>query len=157
MKTLNEMLDEELQPRELDATPGVRAVVAVVLEWQDNIALFKRSKNLHHDTGLWHCITGFIEAGCTPAEQALQELYEETGLAENGVVEIQSGPDLVLHDDRGQPWRVHTFRAVSARRRLTINWEHDAYRWTKPNKTKRFSNRVSWLDSVLEATGHGAA
>lgn len=157
MNNTHEKLDEELHPQEVDTIPRDRAVVAVVLEWQGHIALFRRSKNLHYDTGLWHCITGFIEASCTPAEQALQELYEETGLSENGVVKLQSGPDLVLHDDRGRPWLVHTFTAASARRRLRINWEHDAYRWTKPNKTKRFSNRVSWLDSVLEATGHAAA
>ncbi|MFE4833584.1 hypothetical protein ACFRAU_02755 [Arthrobacter sp. NPDC056691] len=43
---------------------------------------------------------------------------------------------------------MHTFTAVSKRRRLTINDEHDAYRWTVPAKISRFSNRVpGWTQS----------
>ncbi|MFE5838132.1 hypothetical protein [Arthrobacter sp. NPDC056493] len=45
---------------------------------------------------------------------------------------------------------MHTFTAVSKRRRLTINDEHHAYRWTVPAKISRFSNRVPWLDTVLQ-------
>lgn len=136
------------------AIPADHVVVAIVLEWRKSIALFRRSHHLDHDHGLWHCITGFVEQGSTPEQQALQELHEETGLADGAVLELENGPPIVLLDDLGEPWLVHTYRAVSAQRRLKINWEHDAYRWTKPSKSKRFSNRVSWLDAVLEATGH---
>ena len=44
------------------------------------------------------------------------------------------------------------YTAVSKRRRLAINDEHDAYRWTAPAKISRFSNRVAWLDTVLQST-----
>jgi len=37
---------------------------------------------------------------------------------------------------------------------LTINWEHDAYRWISPSDVPRMTCRVSWLERVLEATGH---
>jgi hypothetical protein len=49
---------------------------------------------------------------------------------------------------------VHTFKASTSRRRLRINEEHDAYRWAKPAKVRRFSNRVTWLEAVLGATLH---
>jgi 8-oxo-dGTP pyrophosphatase MutT (NUDIX family) len=139
------------------SVPVCRVVVAVVIEWQHRIALFRRSADLEHDGGRWHCITGFLEPGVTPYQQALQELAEETGLVSRDLVELKAGPCLALDDSTGAPWLVHTFTALSARRRLQINWEHDAYRWTAPAKVRRFSNQVSWLEAVLLATGHSAA
>lgn len=134
--------------------PADRTVIAAVIQWQDKIALFRRSGNLGHDSGLWHCITGFLEAGATPEQQTLEELFEETGLQTNDLLGLLPGPDLVVADSLGNPWLIHTFTALTSRRRLKINWENDAYRWTAPHKAKRFTNRVAWLDIVLDATGH---
>jgi 8-oxo-dGTP pyrophosphatase MutT (NUDIX family) len=131
--------------------PGHTTVVAVVIEWRGKIALFKRSQHLHHDRGLWHCITGYLEPGVTPKQQALDELLEETGIHPTNLLDLRAGPDLVISDDDGQPWLVHTFTAVTSKRRLHIDWEHDSYRWTAPGKMKRFANRVAWLDLVLQA------
>ncbi|MGY3317397.1 ADP-ribose pyrophosphatase YjhB (NUDIX family) [Arthrobacter sp. TE12232] len=134
--------------------PPARAVVAVVIEWRGKIALLKRSQHLNHDRGRWHCVTGFLEAGVSPHQQADRELFEETGLQSSDLLDLRQGPALLLNDDSGGSWVVHTFTAVTARRRLQIDWEHDDYRWTAPGKTRRFANRVSWLDVVLGATGH---
>ncbi|WP_223981901.1 NUDIX domain-containing protein [Arthrobacter sp. NicSoilB8] len=134
--------------------PAARAVVAVVIEWRGKIALLKRSRHLNHDRGRWHCVTGFLEADVSPRQQASRELFEETGLRSSDLLGLRQGPALLLNDDSGRPWVVHTFTAVAARRRLEIDWEHDSYRWTAPGKTRRFTNRVSWLDVVLGATGH---
>lgn len=134
--------------------PPGRAVVAVVIEWRGRIALLKRSQYLNHDRGRWHCVTGFLDAGVSPHQQASRELFEEAGLQSSDLLDLRQGPALLLNDDTGGPWVVHTFTAVTARRRLKIDWEHDSYRWTVPGKTRRFTNRVSWLDLVLGATGH---
>lgn len=130
-----------------------RQVVAVVLEWRGKIALLKRSHAVRSDPGLWHCITGFVEPGISPTQQALEELREETGLEAADLGEVMPGPVLTLGDEEGKPWTVHTFTAVTNRRRLDINWEHTAFRWTSPSRIRRYSNRVSWLDGVLDATG----
>jgi 8-oxo-dGTP pyrophosphatase MutT (NUDIX family) len=127
-----------------------RAVVAVVVEWRGRIALFKRSQSVGHERGLWHCITGYLEPGVSPRQQALVELEEEAGLTLPDLAGFEPGEPLLISDDGGNPWLVHTFTAVSLRRRLTINDEHDAYRWTVPSKISRFSNRVPWLDIVLQ-------
>jgi 8-oxo-dGTP pyrophosphatase MutT (NUDIX family) len=133
-------------------SPG-HTVVAVVIEWQGKIALLKRSRNLGHDKGQWHCITGYVESGASPKQQALEELLEETGLRATNLLDLRAGPALFINDEHGEPWLIHTFTAVTSRRRLEIDWEHDSYRWTAPGKVKRFVNRVSWLDRVLQATG----
>jgi ADP-ribose pyrophosphatase YjhB (NUDIX family) len=134
--------------------PLDHVVIATVIQCRGRIALFRRSRRPGHDSGLWHCITGFLEAGAAPEQQTLEELFEETGLQATDLQALHQGPDLVVADDSGAPWLVHTFTALTTRRRLKINWEHDSYRWTDPRKARRFTNRVTWLDSVLEATGH---
>ncbi|MFD2364331.1 MULTISPECIES: NUDIX domain-containing protein [unclassified Arthrobacter] len=132
-------------------------VVAAVIQWRGRIALFRRSGRSSHDPGLWQCITGFLSAGATPEQQALEELFKEAGLRVEDLQALHQGPDLVVTDRSGTPWLVHTFTALTYRRRLGINREYDCYRWTDPRKAKRFANRVSWLDSVLSATGHGTS
>jgi 8-oxo-dGTP pyrophosphatase MutT (NUDIX family) len=128
-----------------------RAVVAVIVERHGRIALFRRSQSVGHDRGRWHCITGYLEPGASPEEQAFVELREETGLTEVDLTDFRLGTPLLLTDHSGDPWLVHTFTAVTPRRRLSINDEHDDFRWTAPSKVRRFSNRVVWLDQVLEA------
>ena len=128
--------------------------MAVVLERQGEIALFRRSQQLNHDKGLWHCITGFVEQGASPEKQAAQEVLEEAGLAPSQLINFRAGPSLELVDQLGDPWRVHTFAAEASDSALTINWEHDAYRWIAPSDISGLTHRVSWLDRVLEATGH---
>ena len=134
--------------------PPERIVVAAVIEWRGRIALFRRSRLIRHDSGLWHCISGFVEPGVTPEEQVIAELFEEAGLHAEDISDLRHGPALVLTDGCGASWLVHTFTAVTDRRRLCLNWEHDSYRWTTAQKGKRFANRVSWLEDVLGATGH---
>ena len=128
-----------------------REVIATVVQWHGRIALFKRSESVGHERGLWHCITGYLEPNVSPEQQALAELEEEAGLAPQDLAGFQRGEQLLIPDHEGNPWLVHTFTATSLRRRLTINDEHDAYRWTVPSKISRFSNRVPWLDTVLQA------
>jgi ADP-ribose pyrophosphatase YjhB (NUDIX family) len=132
-----------------------RTVVAVAVVWRGRVGLFRRSVSVDHDRGMWHCITGYLEPGATPPQQALSELHEETGL---GVVDLDSfaeGDIIELTDAHGQVWTVHTYRAATTRRRLVLNEEHDAHRWVQLRSVARFGNRVSWLGDVLAAAGVG--
>jgi 8-oxo-dGTP pyrophosphatase MutT (NUDIX family) len=128
-----------------------RSVVAVVLTWRGRIGLFKRSSSVDGGAGMWHCITGYVEDGVEPAEQALAELCEETGLLSEEVLELESCGVLRLLDVDGGTWDVHTFRARTERRRLALNWEHVAYRWVSAKAVPRFDGQVSWLRDVLAA------
>lgn len=133
------------------AAPTPRRVVAVVVEWREHMLLLKRSRQVTHDCGKWHCVTGYVEAGRHPVQQAIDELHEETGLRLVDLTGLTEGPVLSLTDGDGQAWPVHTFRAQTLQRRLTLNWEHTAYRWVRPGRLGRFDGRVSWLKDVVEA------
>jgi len=131
--------------------PLERTVVAVVLEWRGRVALLRRGVGVAHDRGRWHCVTGYVDQGSTPEEQAWRELHEETGL---GVAELDAfevGHVISLVDEAGRNWSVHTFRAVTTQRRLRLDDEHDAYRWVRPVAVSGYDNRVAWLDDVLDA------
>lgn len=130
---------------------STREVIAVVLECRGRIALFRRSQFVGHDRGLWHCITGYVDAGISPLQQALTELHEEAGVTLSELSDFEHCSSFDLEDSRGGQWLVHTFKAVTGRRRLLINEEHDKYRWITPANVKRFSNRVDWLPHVLDA------
>jgi 8-oxo-dGTP pyrophosphatase MutT (NUDIX family) len=135
---------------EMHSPVSVRAVVAVLLWHRGKLALFQRSFRVHSDTGLWHCVTGFLESEASPREQAVQEVLEETGLAAGDLLRFEDGPLLELHDEAGAVWRVHTFRAETTVCRLTLNWEHDVYQWVPPSKIRCFGH-VAWLNDVVQA------
>lgn len=134
--------------------PPSRTVVAVVVEWRERVLLLRRSERVFHDKGRWHCVTGYLDHGASPEQQALVELHEETGLGVCALDSLEERGVLDIPDVKGRIWRVHTFRASTRQRRLTLDDEHDAYRWVAPQAVRRFGNRVDWLDEVFVATGY---
>ncbi|MFF1690220.1 MULTISPECIES: NUDIX domain-containing protein [unclassified Streptomyces] len=131
-----------------EGPPSERAVVAVVLSCRGRIALLRRSPLLSSEGGRWHCVTGFVESD-SPVLDAARELHEETGLGVADLVALSAGPVLSLRDREAATWTVHTFWAETERRRLTLNWEHDDYRWVAPHRLPRFDGQVEWLGQVL--------
>lgn len=133
-----------------EASPAPNEVVAVVLESRGRIAVLRRSGATNCDHYRWHCVTGFVEDGLSPREQAMIELSEETGLRRIDVTLMECAP-LCLPDAGGRAWLIHTFEARTSRRHLRLNWENTAYRWTSLAQARAMPDRVSWLDDVLNA------
>ncbi len=128
----------------------MNAVVAVVLWHDGELCLLRRSRLVGSDAGLWHCVTGYLDAGASPEDQARAELFEETGLTSGGLGLLAADGAFVLAGGDGTLWRVHTFTAVARSRTLRLNWEHDAYRWVEPAEVPG-TDHVSWLVDVLDA------
>lgn len=110
LRTSLQMPHTEVSPLRLEPRiPEERVVVAVILTWRGRFALFRRSQQLPHDGGRWHCITGFVEAGVRPSEQALDELLEETGLRPEDIVSLPPGHELTIDDEwDGHGWSIRT-------------------------------------------------
>ena len=110
-----------------------RAVVACFLRHGGQICLLKRSHAVGSAPGRWHCVTGFLEPGVEPLEQALTEIVEETGLDGGSVTLIASpSPLRVERPEQGWVWVIHPFLFDVSSPDLRLDWEHDEYRWIDP-------------------------
>jgi len=128
-----------------------RAVVACILRHGDRIALLKRSQSVGSSPGRWHCVTGFIEEGTAPLEQAWTELREETGLTDAAASLTAAPPPIrVERPEQGWVWVIHPFLFDTATPELRLDWEHDDYRWIDPSELPS-TGSVPWVVTVWES------
>lgn len=126
-------------------------VVTCFLENKDKILLLCRSGQVGSYTQKWAGISGYIEPGQSPLEQALQEISEETRLSKGEVKLLKEGVPLEVIDEiLGKIWVVHPFRfQVDTPEKIQIDWEHSECRWIEPEDIKSF-NTVPGLYSAWE-------
>jgi 8-oxo-dGTP pyrophosphatase MutT (NUDIX family) len=123
-------------------------VVACVVTDGDRTCLVRRSRLVASDPGLWHCVTGYLDRSLSPRVCVLRELEEELSLYPVDIERLDQGPDLV-YEEGSTTWVVHTFLAVTLRRRFVLNWENEEYRWTDDPADQ--SRSVWWLRDVYAA------
>jgi 8-oxo-dGTP pyrophosphatase MutT (NUDIX family) len=123
-----------------DATMG--AVTAVVTCFVlrsraggDEVLLAQRSQRVRTYRGAWGGVSGYVEPGVTPQEQAYTELSEEAGLARDDVELLRVGEPLAFRDDAlAQNWVVHPFLfRLLHPERLRSDWEADQFQWYAPS------------------------
>lgn len=132
-----------------------RAVVACFLRHAGKICLLKRSQAVSSAPGRWHCITGFLEPGTPPLQQALTELVEETGLAAEAVrLAVAPAPLRIQRPGQDWVWVIHPFLFDATTSSLRLDWEHDEYRWIDPSDLAT-SDCVPWIRDVWDALGRG--
>jgi ADP-ribose pyrophosphatase YjhB (NUDIX family) len=128
-----------------------RAVVACFLRHGEKICLLKRSQAVGSARGQWHCVSGFLEPGVLPLEQALTEIQEETGLLDDAVSLVAAPPPIrIERPSQGWVWIVHPFLFDAVSPELRLDWEHDEYRWIEPGELAT-SDCVAWLPVVWAA------
>lgn len=132
----------------LGYSPQRCEVVACVVTDGDRTCLVRRSQRVATDRGLWHCVTGYLEAGVSPRACVLRELAEELSLLPPDIERLEEGPDLV-YAEGPVTWVVHTFLVMTARERFRLNWENEAYAWTDDSEDR--PDCVWWLEDVYEA------
>lgn len=100
----------------------------------DEVLLVRRSDRVRTYRGHWAAISGYLEAGATPLEQAREELREELGLDDEGVILIRAGEPLAFTDDAiGVIWTVHPFLfRLREGSEIRTDWEASASRWMTP-------------------------
>ena len=128
-----------------------RAVVACILRHGEKIALFKRSATVGSAPGRWHCVTGFLEPGVPPLDQALTEIVEETGLDTDRVRLVGAPEPLRMERPaQGWVWVVYPFLFDAESSILRLDWEHDEYRWIDPAELET-TDCVGWVRDVWSA------
>jgi 8-oxo-dGTP diphosphatase len=105
---------------------------------QDELLLVRRSDRVRTYRGHWAGVSGYLEPGVTPEQQAYTELREETTLAPEHVRLLAAGQPLPVHDPAaGLEWVVHPFLfLVLAPERIRTDWEARDSAWVAPEEVR---------------------
>ncbi len=124
-----------------DAQPTATGVVTCFIlrqsaDGQDEVLLVRRSDRVRTYRGHWAAISGYLEAGATPLDQAREELREEVGLEADDAPLVRAGEPLTFTDNTiGVTWTVHPFLfRLREGREIHTDWEANASRWMPPTE-----------------------
>ncbi len=118
-----------------------------------HILLVRRSERVGSYHAHWAGISGFIEAGVTPEEQAFTEILEETGLGDDLVRLLKRGA-IVEHIDEeiGRHFYVHPFLfEVAAPELIKTDWEATEMRWIEPEELSQFTTVPKLREAYVSA------
>ena len=125
-------------------------VVTAVVTNHGDVLLLRRSHRVGTYQGKWACVSGYLEEDETPEERAVTEIEEETGLARDDVhLEKTAAPVVFTDEVKGITWHVHPFLFRAAHRNISIDWEHQEYRWVAPQDIAVYDT-VPRLREVVE-------
>lgn len=111
-------------------------MVTCFLENREKVLILKRSSRVGSYQQRWAGISGFIEAGVSPLEQALIELREEVGLNANDLKLKNEGDVLeIIDSELDKKWLVHPFKfGLEDHNQIKLDWEHTEYKWVDPEE-----------------------
>jgi 8-oxo-dGTP diphosphatase len=118
-----------------EATAVVTCFVMRSRDGRDEVLLAQRSQQVRTYRGAWAGISGYVEPGVTPLEQAYTELQEEAGLARADVELLRTGELVAFRDDAlAQSWVVHPFLFRLLRpEHVRSDWEATQFQWYEPS------------------------
>ncbi len=123
--------DQPSQP-----TPVVTSFLLRRAPEGDRVLLLRRSGRVRTYQAAWGGVSGYLEPGVTPLEQAYTEIREETGLPREAVRLLRAGEPFEFRDEAlGQAWRVHPFLfALDAAVQIATDWETTEHMWAAPEE-----------------------
>lgn len=130
-----------------------RHVVTAFLLHGDRVLILRRSGQVGSFEGHWGGVSGYLEGKEEAAARARREIREETGiedpelLAAGAVVRARQRTGNVV-------WAVHPFLFRAPSTQVTLDWEHEAYRWIRAEELPRFET-VPKLQEALESAQAG--
>lgn len=107
----------------------------------DRLLLARRSERVRTYRGAWGAISGYVEPGVSPLDQAYQEIREETGLSSSDVSLLRAGDPLAFRDEMlAQDWVVHPFLFLALRPDAAQHdWEAHEFAWVAPEAVSGLS------------------
>jgi ADP-ribose pyrophosphatase YjhB (NUDIX family) len=118
--------------------------------------LVQRSHKVGSYHEQWAGISGFVEAGVTPEEQAFTEIREETSL-QRDEVRMRKRGQVVEHIDEalGRHFYIHPFLfEVLTPEKIQTDWEALTMRWIDPEDLPTYPT-VPKLKEVYESAISG--
>ncbi|HYX48732.1 MAG TPA: NUDIX pyrophosphatase [Ktedonobacteraceae bacterium] len=126
----------------IDSQPQIRQthVVSCFLIRKDmdqpRLLIVQRSQRVGSYNARWAGISGFLESGVTPDEQAYTEIREETGL-QGEQIRMRKRGKVIEYEDTSisRHWYIHPFLfEVLTPDAITLDWEATTMRWIVPSE-----------------------
>jgi 8-oxo-dGTP diphosphatase len=123
---------------------------------QPRLLIVQRSQRVGSYNARWAGISGFLETGVTPDEQAYTEIREETGLQGEQVRMLKRGKVIEYEDASiGRHWYIHPFLfEVYAPDAVALDWEAEKMRWIVPSDIPTFQT-VPKLEEAYQSAASG--
>jgi len=122
---------------------------------QPRILIVRRSQRVGSYNERWAGISGFVETGVTPDEQAFTEIREETGLQREQIRMLRRGA--VVEDEDAainRHWYIHPFLfEVLTPDAIRLDWEATEMRWIAPQELQNYETVPKLEEAYLSATG----
>lgn len=126
-------------------------VISCFLRYQNKFLILKRSKKVAFYPNEWSAIGGFIEDDKNSKEQVKKELFEETGLNDNNILDIKEGENYQSIDKKyNKIWQVYPFLIEVNTPLIKIDWEHYKFQWVTPEDLLNYASESE--TEILEKT-----
>ncbi len=140
----------------IQKTPVVTCFLTRADSGETRILLVRRSQRVGSYNARWAGVSGFVEDGVPPDEQAFTEIREETGLQREQVRMLRRG-SVIEHIDAslGRHWLIHPYLFETlAPDAIHIDWEATEMRWITPVELPDFET-VPRLAEAYASALHG--
>ena len=123
---------------------------------QPRLLIVQRSQHVGSYNARWAGISGFLETGVTPDEQAYTEIREETGLQGEQIRMLKQGRVIEYEDPSiGRHWYIHPFLfEVLTPDAIALDWEATNMRWIVPSEIQALQT-VPKLDEAYKSAADG--
>jgi 8-oxo-dGTP diphosphatase len=117
------------------------------------LLLVRRSERVGSYHAKWAGISGFVEPGVPPEEQAYTEILEETGL-DRLLLRLLKRGEVVEHVDEelGRHFYIHPFLfEVAAPELIKTDWEAAEMKWIEPEELANFATVPKLREAYVSA------
>lgn len=131
-----------------------RPVVTSFIQVAQKILLLRRSSNVGSYRGRWAAVSGYLEGDENPAQRAMTEIREETGLTSEQITLVRAGEMLRVYDEEADVvWVIHPFLFEANEPNVRLDWEHTEFHWVRPDELREYEtvpklretfHRVRW-------------
>lgn len=123
---------------------------------QPRLLIVQRSQRVGSYNARWAGISGFLETGVTPDQQAYTEIREETGLQGEQIHMLKRGKVIEYEDASiGRHWYIHPFLfEVRTPDAIALDWEATSMRWIVPSEIQAIQT-VPKLDEAYKSAAAG--